>query len=418
VRVLFVVSDRPLSSTSFGGSGVVYAGLLAMLRERGDRVHILLLKEADRPSRYEQWRSYDPAGAADLGSWTQSIELAEFRLPQRPGFVSRKLLGLRDPQLRAYPFLGSGICQRVNQAAERVEPDLVIAPDLTAGLACSRAALGAPVAYYHQDFFWKIRELREGGPDGSWRSGWGRRVLRRAEDQLVQSVDACITGSLIEVEALRAAGARTIAMMPPVVTGRPLPVPDSPPQPCRIVHLGGFGTTATRLGLDRFLKVVWPLVRKNAPDIELWVIGDTTAADADIMKQLGDSGAVVTGFVPDLTSVLRPGDLHVIPWERATGVRTRLVSCFQNGQALVAVRAGVAGYEGLEHGNHCFLDDRLEELAAPLVDLALDPEARVRLARGGQRYMTDKLTVGAVLPRFDALVNELTRGRHARAGVA
>ena len=413
--MLFVVSDRPLSSTAPGGSGRVFGSLLALLRARGDSVHLLLLKDAEKPSRFEKWKELDPTGAADLATWAENLELAEFRVQAQAGFVLRKLLGLWDPQRRAYPFLTSGICARVAEVAERFAPDLVIGADLVAGLICSRSRLRVPVVYYHHDFFWKIKKLREGLSALSWRGIWGRWILRRAEERLVRSVDACITGSATELEELRLVGARAVALIPPTVNSEPVAIPEPVAQPCRIVHLGGFGTTATLLGLRCFLDVVWPVVRERVPDVELWVVGDTSAADRDIMARLEAADAVTTGFVPDLSGVLRPGDLHVIPWEFGTGVRTRVVSCFQHGQALVAVRAGVAGYEGLENGDHCILVDTLEELADPLIDLALDPERRVRFARAGQRYMKERLTVEAVLPQFNTVVTELTGIRAAGA---
>jgi len=412
-RVLFVVSDRALTSIAAGGSGAVFEGLLALLRERGDRVHVLLLRDAARSSRFEVWKEVDPAGEAALMSWLESVETVEYETPGQPGFFRRKLTGLLDPQLRAYPFLASGISDRVPRVVDRVNPGLVIAADLPSGLVCSRLTLDVPVVYYHHDFFWRINKLKAAGARGSLRGAWGWSLRRRAEGRVIRSADLCITGSTTEAEALSSEGARAVALVPPVVTSQPVSIPGVLPEPCRIVHLGGLRTTATRLGLQRLLEVVWPVVRENAPNAELWVVGDTSVADRDMRVRLEEAGATATGFVRDLSDVLRPGDLHIIPWEFATGVRTRVLTCFLHGQALVAVGASVAGYEGLENGKHCVLVNHLEESCDPLIELAFSPRRRLELGRAGQEYLRQRLTVDAVLPHFNEVMEGTLRNvRH------
>jgi glycosyltransferase involved in cell wall biosynthesis len=180
--------------------------------------------------------------------------------------------------------------------------------------------------------------------------------------------------------------------------------------------MGGLGTTATLLGLRRFLDAVWPSIRARLPDVQLWVVGDTSSVNGDVLAQLDDANAVVTGFVQDLSAVLRPGDLHVIPWEHGTGVRTRVLNCFRHGQALVAVHAGVEGFQNLQAGTHCVLVNNAEDLMEPLISLALDGEERRRIALGGQSYLREELTVDAVLPRFSAIVDRLLLDRSSGHG--
>jgi glycosyltransferase involved in cell wall biosynthesis len=411
VRVLFVVSDRSLSSKAPGGSGAVFGGLLALLRARGDEVYLVLLRDTSRPCRFEAWKNLDPDGAADLESWLTDIQSVEYESLSRPGFLTRKLIGIWDPQRRAYPFLDSCVGDGFTSVAERVAPSLIIAADLPSGLVVSRSQIRIPVVYYHHDFFWKIKDLLEADSNTSLRAKWGCIFRRRAELELIRSVDACITGSISEHEELKRCRAKRVFVVPPVVTERLRDIPNNAPEPCRIVHLGGFGTTATRLGLEQFLDVVWPVLKRSLPGIDFWVVGDTSSANRALLNRLESIGATVTGFVEDLSQVLRPCDLHVVPWALSTGVRTRVMSCFQYGQVLVAVRAGVLGYEGLESGKHCILVEELEDLADTIVEWAGDPQSRVALALGGQQYVKERLNVDAVRPHFDAVVESVTRAQ-------
>lgn len=88
------------------------------------------------------------------------------------------------------------------------------------------------------------------------------------------------------------------------------------------------------------------------------------------------SKVTCTGYVKDLDKVLRPYDLHFIPWEHNTGQRTRLVQAFNHRQVVVAVRDSVACFPEAKDGENCRLVERLDQMSGVLKELARDPVQR------------------------------------------
>jgi glycosyltransferase involved in cell wall biosynthesis len=162
------------------------------------------------------------------------------------------------------------------------------------------------------------------------------------------------------------------------------------------------GTTANRVGLERFFEVAWPQLAKSC---ELWVVGDTSEASPALLESL--AGVSCTGFVKDLGSVLRPFDLHIIPWEQNTGQRTRMVQAFNHAQAVVAVRASVAGFPEAIDGRNCRLVERLDQMAGAVEELIDNAAERERLGRAARETFEKCFTRRSLLPRYEAVISSL-----------
>jgi glycosyltransferase involved in cell wall biosynthesis len=162
------------------------------------------------------------------------------------------------------------------------------------------------------------------------------------------------------------------------------------------------GTTANRVGLERFFEVVWPALSQTA---QLWVVGDISQATPPLARSL--AGANCTGFVKDLGAVLRPYDLHIIPWEQSTGQRTRMVQAFNYAQVVVAVRASVAGFPEAIDGQNCRLVERLDQMAEAVRELIDNPAERERLGRAARETFERSFTRHSLLPRYEAVISSL-----------
>jgi glycosyltransferase involved in cell wall biosynthesis len=160
------------------------------------------------------------------------------------------------------------------------------------------------------------------------------------------------------------------------------------------------GTTASRQGLERFFDLVWPELGKPRP--ELVAVGDLTAAPAKLQALLAK--VTCTGHVKDLTTVLRPFDLHIIPWEHSTGTRTRVPVAFNHGQVVVAVRAAVACFPEARDEENCRLVDRLELMAPVIQELMRDGDQRERLGRAARQTFERAFTRHILRSRFAAVL--------------
>jgi glycosyltransferase involved in cell wall biosynthesis len=166
-------------------------------------------------------------------------------------------------------------------------------------------------------------------------------------------------------------------------------------------------TTANRIGLERFLAVVWPQVcAQMAAPPELWIVGDLSGISTDMQRQLEQAGAICTGFAPELTTVLRPYDIHIMPWEHNTGTRTRLPVIFNFAQVLVATSAAAACVPEAQHGTNALLIDALPDMAAAIVALCADDARRKQIGQAARRTFEQSFVRAALQPQFDHFIEQ------------
>ncbi|MGF1503670.1 MAG: glycosyltransferase [Anaerolineae bacterium] len=371
---VFVIGGWPLSRDASGGASPLSVSHLELLAAAGLSVTVLAL-DHDTP----------PAAPAAAQVHTLAIQRG------------RSMATLLSP----YSVRASTMhALRDRIAADR--PDLVWAESLRPAALAAAAAYNAPLVYAHYDWNWKIKALRSperaNGLRGKVRF-WHRR---RFEESLVRRAAGVVSGSHSELESIRAVGARHTAYLPPTYSRWAWPRPTSDPP--RVVHVGGMATTANRIGMERFMRVVWPGLPRATP---LWVIGSLRGISAVLQDDLSSAGAQMPGFVPDLCPVLRPYDIHIIPWEHDTGTRTRIPLVLNAGQVIVAMREAAAGSPEVVHDENAVLVDTLEEMAPAITALLADAARRRRLGEAARAAFETHFTQEALLPRLTAFLERV-----------
>lgn len=401
MRCIFIVAHYPISPNFRGGGSATFYERLSSLWALGHEIHLWHYANPLQRRSFEQFVAHDSAVYQQVQKMCTSIELTT--LPERPGLGVRlraRLQDLSTGERVENPLLRTVALDQLERHIRRLNPDFIWAhhfgPARVATLQVTR-----PVIYSHHDWLFRVKALASGGAENP--------VLRRQEENVARSAAAVVSGSLSECRQLRAIGCRAVAYIPVAYE----PVADAPATEGapRLVHLGGLSTTANRVGLERFFATVWPSLPPAMRN--LWVIGDTSGASPALTQHL--RSATCTGHVRDLREVLRPGDLHIIPWEHDTGQRTRLPLIFNYRQVVVAVRAGVAGFPEVRDGENCRLVDRLDQMASVIAELFHDHAQRRRLAEGARRTFEESFTRPALLPRYAAIIDAALEGA-ARPG--
>jgi glycosyltransferase involved in cell wall biosynthesis len=264
-----------------------------------------------------------------------------------------------------------------------------------------------PIVYSHNDWKWRIKQHRTTEKTQKWYDHIKYRFRRRQEEKLVQEVAGCVAASASEAEEIRPLNPN-VFFLP--TTYSPIPNTMSTPRDgdIRVVHLGGMQTTANRLGLERFLDLSWPLICQSLPNPPaLWIVGSLDGASNSLRLKLEQAKATCTGFIEDLTSVLRPNDIHIIPWEYNTGTRTRIPLLLNHRQVLLSTRAAAACLPELINDENSVLVEDLAQMAAEIVELMNDPARRQRLAWAGRQTFERHYTREAIQPRFNQFLQNL-----------
>jgi glycosyltransferase involved in cell wall biosynthesis len=310
-------------------------------------------------------------------------------LPDRVRNKLARLLG-RNP----LPRRAAG--RELHRLIDEVKPDFIWAQHFEPALIAAGQRT-IPVVYSHHDWLYRIKALRfQRSEDNS---------VRALEEKVTRQVAAVVSGSAVECAELRELQCRQVHYIPVGYDLAPWNVNATAQRPAQLVHLGGMGTTASRVGLERFFEVVWP--RLASPRPELVVVGDTSAAPATLQKLL--KSVTCAGYVRELSPLLRPFDLHIIPWEHSTGQRTRLPVAFNYGQVVVAVAESVACFPEAKEAQNCRLVKHLDEMPSVIAELLADPAQCERLGRAARATFESSFTRPSLLPRYEAVLDSVLR---------
>jgi glycosyltransferase involved in cell wall biosynthesis len=392
MRCLFIVAQYPISPNYQGGGSATFYERLSSLRALGHQMHLWHYAYPKQRRAFNTFVQTDAEIYRRVQQMCESIQLTTF--PAKAGLVDRVRARLGDWTSGTYvenPLFRTLALRQLQERIDSVNPQFIWAHHFGPARIATLQE-GRPVIYSHHDWLYKVRALASAGPVNA--------RMQRQEEDVARAADGVVSGSFSECQQLRSLGCRDVAYIPVAydrVVGQNGDLTGSP----RIVHLGGLATTANRMGLERFFDIVWPVLPRERRN--LWVIGDVSAAGPALTRHL--QSVTCTGYVSDLKPLLRPFDVHIIPWEHDTGQRTRLPMIFSHQQVVVAVKAAVACYPEVRDGENCRLVDRLDQMAAVIDGLQNDPAERRRLGVAARETFERSFTRAVLMPRYAALID-------------
>jgi glycosyltransferase involved in cell wall biosynthesis len=255
--------------------------------------------------------------------------------------------------------------------------------------------LTVPIVYAHHDWEFKLRKLKS---SLSWMQKFHLKQKKRVELDLVKNVSACVSASFTETEEVKAFGNQKVLYIPLTYQEVAITLNDS--KTPSIVHLGGMGTTANRIGLERFLEICWNDLKQKLPNIKLKVVGNLKYASDSLKKRLEDSQIECVGFVEDLQPILKAYDIHIIPWEHNTGTRTRIPLVFNYAQVLVATKAAASCYPEVIHDENSILSADLNQMTTQLIDLYANREKRIFIGDNARKTFQESFTAEKQLSKL------------------
>jgi glycosyltransferase involved in cell wall biosynthesis len=109
----------------------------------------------------------------------------------------------------------------------------------------------------------------------------------------------------------------------------------------------------------------------------------------------GDDGVAVRGQVADLEDAYACADAAVVPIERGSGTRIKLLEALAAGVPVVTTPVGAAGL-GAEPGRHIAVGGDADELAAAVARVVLDEQFASGLVREGRSFVEERFSAGIV----------------------
>ncbi len=152
-----------------------------------------------------------------------------------------------------------------------------------------------------------------------------------------------------------------------------------------LIYTGGMNMFANRDAVMFFLSEVWPLIRKQVPDVRFFVVGQDPPKEL-LELAARDSQIVVTGYVNDVRPLVWDATVYVVPLRVGGGTRLKVLDAMAMGKAMVSTSIGCEGLE-VKPDEHLLVADSPVQFADKTVKLLRDPSRRGTLGHNARELV-------------------------------
>lgn len=154
-----------------------------------------------------------------------------------------------------------------------------------------------------------------------------------------------------------------------------------------IVFCGSMDVKMNIDAVERFVKNSFPIIREQAPEAELWIVGKNPSAS---IKRLEDKkGIKVTGTVEDVLPYYHKAKVTVAPFRYGGGTKLKILEALATKVPIVSTSVGVQGID-VEKGEHVLIEDSLRDFGKQVLKLLKNPELGNDLAESGYELVRRK----------------------------
>jgi len=183
------------------------------------------------------------------------------------------------------------------------------------------------------------------------------------------------------------------------------PPDDRPPQPNSLVFVGHLRVFHNVDAATHLVRDVLPLVWQQIPDCTLKIVG---ADPSPQVRKLGKHPAVeVTGFVPDLSSVLNQAAVFVAPLRFAAGIQNKVLEAMAAARPVITSSLVNAGL-GARPEQELLIADDAEATAGQIVTLLQNRQLQMKIGQAAKRFVRQTYSWDGVAQRMGEIQQELT----------
>jgi len=249
--------------------------------------------------------------------------------------------------------------------------------------------------------------------------GWRKRLaiyshlmrIQQLEGALGETFGLVVTNSSVDEQVIREVSSASNAMT--ITNGVDMEyfAPDhSRVDADKLVFTGVMGYGPNEDAAMFFAREIFPLVRKQRPNTEFWIVG---SEPTDRVKDLeGLAGVHVTGKVEDVRPYLSQAAVFVCPLRYGTGVKNKLLAAMAMQKPIVATSLSIDGLD-LVDNREVLLADNPEAFAEKVVGLLVDRRAAGRLGSNGLARVQNQYSWAAMGQALERAIQTATESRTA-----
>jgi glycosyltransferase involved in cell wall biosynthesis len=307
--------------------------------------------------------------------------------------------------------------RQIAQLAGQGEWDAVVALELSAAPYAHQIA-GTPCIFdlNVSASYQRFRQYSQGVKGWRWLHSWiGWQKTRRYERRLCRDFAACTVVLAAEAaylrEMLTGTGCRVLVSENgvDVERNRPAAVERTANS---LIYPGALTYEANRDAVEFFLKEIYPLIKREEPDVAFIVTGSSEGVDLGRLPL--DPSVRLTGYLPDPRPAIGSSAVCVIPLQQGTGTRLKILEAMALGVPVVSTSKGAEGLAVVD-GKHLLLADEPEQFAHYTLQLLRNRAQGEALAADARRLVVERYDWRRIGAAFVSLVERVVSGRKARS---
>lgn len=188
----------------------------------------------------------------------------------------------------------------------------------------------------------------------------------------------------------------------PYIAPSPLPSVQTNTKP-HLVFLGGYNHFPNFDGLKYFHDEVWPIIRKQRPELSLNVIGNWPSVVQKTFQ--GNANFVFTGFIENLSDQLF-NSILIVPIRIGSGIRIKILDAISSGAAVITTQAGLEGIP-LKHNVDCLIAETPTDFLQAINILLSNPQYLTTLVNSAQKTLENELNIDRIInARLSIIANQ------------
>jgi glycosyltransferase involved in cell wall biosynthesis len=155
----------------------------------------------------------------------------------------------------------------------------------------------------------------------------------------------------------------------------------------RIAFVGSMDYHANVDGVVNFAEELWPLLRRQMPDLIFTIVGRDPAPE--VLKLAAMQGIEVTGTVADVRPYYHEMLAAVIPLRVGGGSRLKILEAMAAGVPVISTALGAEGLD-VEDGRNVIIAETGDEFCRAVAGLAQNDERRRKLIEAGRALVHER----------------------------
>ena len=151
-----------------------------------------------------------------------------------------------------------------------------------------------------------------------------------------------------------------------------------------IVFTGAMDYYANVEGVVWFTKEILPLIKKEIPAIQFYIVGSNPTKE--VLSLSDNNDVTVTGYVPDTREYLNKATVVVVPLRIARGIQNKILEAMAMGIPVVATPQAFEGIEA-KPGRDLTLGEDVEKVAEGVIKLIKEVSLRKSLGDNARRII-------------------------------